>query len=936
LTDFNDILTGNNGFNALLGYDLVTGRGSPLLPSLVTDTEGILRIVSSNPADGSTVVGTPPTDFSITTSAPYATNGIVASDLKVDGIAANSFTLTNSTTITFHYTSSPITTQGLQSLTVGAGLLRPQGGGPANAAFSASFRYDALVIAVDSTTPANGSAAVVPLTSLTVHFNEAYDPATINNSNLTLSQGSVTGFTIVDPQTVTYNLTGVTTVGPLQISMPADTVTDTFGNVGAAYAGSLILINSPVSFPTPLLPVTPDGSLIYQNSTTGTITAGSVDAYSLSVAAGQTISVLVTPSNGLQAQVNLSGSSATDVTASGASVAAGKPAAIQAVAIDTTDGYILAVSGLNGSTGDYTIQVYLNAALSSTNDGGGRNQTLNSAQNIDSSFTALGTTAQRGAAVGTLLPGDIGPDAFGYTGFTIPSQFVDISGSGTAILAGIDDGFQQLTSLSGFKFSLYGTTYTAVYVSSNGLITFGSGNASFVNTDLTTAPPQAAIAPLWGNLVVSGGLNSAVYWKVLGTGASQRMIVQWNQCSFYAGNHTGRLTFEAILNADGSIIYNYKNLNTGDYGSGGAAATVGIKDAGTQTQGGNRLLVSYDLRNQLIGSGKSFEITSAPTPIAGMTETAYYAFTLAAGQTASIVAAGQDAASVSVGLLSTKGTSVASGAAPGNGSTVNSAIDNFVAPTAGVYYATVTGTSGSAYSLVVTAGADFGLETDGTFDTAQDITPAGGVLSKVLADPATPTENWYSVNLTAGTEIDLQAYVPGDSAGAEFENTLTPQIEFYDPSDTLVASSDVDPSTGLQSLSATADATGAYRVRVFGANSTAGEYFLSVSTIAPPVSLTAFASGAALSSGFAPTSAATSLVSGATSVGSSSGATASSPAVEPQSLPVAKTAFQIVAVAPHMATGSVTASRPTHLASSAVQELHDLVFEQFGITASAR
>jgi hypothetical protein len=118
-----------------------------------------------------------------------------------------------------------------------------------------------------------------------------------------------------------------------------------------------------------------------------------------------------------------------------------------------------------------------------------------------------------------------------------------------------------------------------------------------------------------------------------------------------------------------------------------------------------------------------------------------------------------------------------------------------------------------------------------------------------------------------------------------------------------------------------------------GANSTAGEYFLSVSTILPAVPQTAFASGAALGSAFAPASAATSLVSGATSVGANPGATASSPAVEPQSLPVAKTAFQIVAAAPHMATGSVTASRPTHLASSAVQELHDLVFEQFGIVA---
>ena len=720
-SDFNDITVGNNGFNAGVGYDLTTGRGTPLLPILPSDVEGILRIVSSTPASGATVVATPPTDFSVTFSAAYNPAGLLAKDLTVNGIAANSFTLTNSTTIAFHYNSSPVTKQGLQTMAVAAGLISGQGGGPTNLAFSSSFRYDAVVISIDSTTPANGSVAVLPLTNLIVHFNEAYDPKTISKSNLTLSQGSVSGFTIVGAQTVTYQLTGVTTVGPLQITMAAGAVTDTFGNAGAAYAGSLILTNAPIPFPTPLLPVTPAGSLIYQNSTTGTITAGSVDAYSLSVAAGQTISVLVTPSSGLQAQVNLSG---TGVIASGASAALGTTAAIQSVAVTTTGNYLIAVSGLNGSADSYTIQVYLNAALSSTNDGGNLNQTLISAQNIDSSFTALGATAQRGAAVGTLVPGGLTPDAFGYTGFTIASQFVDISGTGTAILAGIDDGFQKLTSLSGFKFSFYGTTYGALFVSSNGLITFGSGNASFVPTDLTTAPPQAAIAPLWGNLVVSGGLNSAVYWKVLGTGASQRLILQWNQCSFYAGNHTGQLTFEAILNADGSIIYNYKNLNTGDYGSGGAAVTVGIKDAGTQ--GGNRLLASYESAfGNLVGSGDSLEITASPPP--GMKVTAYYAFTLAAGQTASIAAAGQGAASVSVGLLNPNGTKVASGAAPGNGSTVNSAIDNFVAPKAGIYYAAVTGTSGSAYSVVVTEGADFGLETDGTFAKAQNISGTGGV-----------------------------------------------------------------------------------------------------------------------------------------------------------------------------------------------------------------
>ena len=408
----------------------------------------------------------------------------------------------------------------------------------------------------------------------------------------------------------------------------------------------------------------------------------------------------------------------------------------------------------------------MNAELSATIEGGGNNQTISNAQDLDPSFTGLGTTAQRGAAVGTLFPGDVGPDGFGHAAVSIAPQFVDISATGKKILVGVNDGFQQLTSLSGFKPTFYGTTYTSVFVSSNGLITFGSGNSSFVNTNLSATPLQAAIAPLWNNLVVSGGLNSAVLWQVQGTGANQRLIVQWNQCSFYAGNHTGLLTFEAILNADGSIIFNYKNLTTHDYGSNGAAATVGVEN--TATDPGDRLLISYEsAAGNLVGTGKSIEITANP-PTGMTTETAYYAFTLFAGQTVSIAGAGQGGSTVSVGLLNSKGASLAAATAPGNGSTVDSAINNFVATADGTYYATVTGISGSAYSVVVTAGADFGLETNGAFETAQDITGTGGVLSKVIASV---TDNWYSVNLSAGTQISLQAFIPGDSTGAEFKTS---------------------------------------------------------------------------------------------------------------------------------------------------------------------
>jgi hypothetical protein len=836
--DFNDVILGNNGFAAGAGYDLVTGRGTPIAPSIVSDLVGAFAVASSTPANGSTV-STAPTDFTIALANAYDPNSVQASDLAVNGIAADSFTLTNSTTITFHYNSSPVTTQGLQTMSIAAGAITRQTDGSPVAAFSASFRYDVVRIAVTSTTPANGSTLTLPLPALTLHFNEAYASSSISASNLSLSQGSVSGFTLVDSQTVTYGLSGINSAGTLTINMAAGAVTDAFGNPGAAYSGSLLLNKGPVPFPTPLASVTPAGSLIYQNSTSGSIASGTTDTYTLPIAAGQALTILVTPSSGLQAQLNLSG---TGVATSATSASAGGPAVLQTVAIGATSTYTFTVNGLSGTTGSYSIQVYLNAALSTATVGGASNHSLATAQNLDPSFVALNGTAQRGAALGTLA-GSIGPDGFGYSGISIAPQFVDISGTGTAILAGTDDAFVHLRNLNGFQFKLYNTTYSSIYVSSNGLLTFGGGTSNYLNTDLTTVPSQAAIAPLWDDLIFFNSIpQSAVYWQVQGSGSSQRLIVQWNNASFYAGNYTGQVTLEAILNANGTMIFNYKNLTSGDANSDAASATVGIKDAGTQ--GSNRLLVSYNSSSSpFVATGKSLEIGVG----LASNVTDYYAYSLAAGQTTTLAVTAQKAANVSVSLQDSQGNTLATGISPGSGSNVNSAIDNFVAPAAGTYYAVVTGTTGAPYSLVVNRDADFDTEVNGSFATAQNISGTKGVLGDILAAPATPTENWYSVNLTAGNELLLQTFTPG-SANNQFVNNLAPQIQLYSPSDALIASGQ---GTGNPSLSQVAATTGAYRIRVLGSNSTSGEYFLStVIDVAPPDVLGVYVSGADWNSGF--------------------------------------------------------------------------------------
>lgn len=826
--DFHDITSGNNGFAAGANYDLVTGLGTPRAALVVNDLVGAYAVTSSTPSNGATV-STPPADFAITLATPYLASSVDAGDLTVNNVPADSFTLTSSTTITFHYDATPVTTQGLQSLAIASGAILRQTDSAPVSGYSASFRYDAVTISPDSTTPANGSSVMLPLTSLTIHFNEPYGSSSINTNDLTLNQGSVSGFTLVDAQTVTYNLTGLSNSGTLTVNIAAGAITDAFGNPGAAFSESFTLVKPPIAFPTPLAAVTPAGSLIYQNTASGTITSGSSDTYTLAIAAGQTLSLVITPASGLRPQVALSGPG---VSVSNSSAAAGAPAVLQTVAIGSAGTYTFVVSGVSGTTGAYTIQAYLNAALSTATVGGASNHSIATAQNIDGSFVGLGGSAQRGAALGTITS-SIGPDGFGYSAVAITPQFVDISGTGTAILAGADDTFTRLRSnsnLSGFSFNLYGTNYTSFFVNANGMITFGSGltgTSSFSNSDLTSTPSQAIIAPLWDDWVVTGGTQSAVYYQAQGSGSSQRLVVQWNDVSMYQGAQTGQVTFQVILNADGTMIFNYKNLASGDAAAGGATATVGIKNSGTQ--GSNRLLVSFNSASSpYVATGKSLEIGVGLTT----TATDVYAFTLAAGQTTSLAATGQKGATVSVALQNAQGTTLAAGASPGSGSSVNSAINNFVASATGTYYAVVTGTTGASYSLVVTRNAAFGNETNGTFAAAQSLGGAHGALGSILAAPSTPTENWYSIGLAAGNAIQLQTFTLGDP-NAEFENDLAPLIQLYSPTDVLLTSG---PGNGNQSLSASVATTGVYRIRVLGSNSTSGEYYLSAAIdSAPPM-----------------------------------------------------------------------------------------------------
>ncbi len=120
----------------------------------------------------------------------------------------------------------------------------------------------------------------------------------------------------------------------------------------------------------------------------------------------------------------------------------------------------------------------------------------------------------------------------------------------------------------------------------------------------------------------------------------------------------------------------------------------------------------------------------------------FYKFQLTAGQSATIVVDSLNSKAVQIALLDGDGNVLAAGV--GGSTNVSQSIENFVAASTGTYYVEVTGDAGVKYSLTVTRSANFDIEPNDTFDTAQSLTGTNGVLGAI--NPGG--------NLTVGTSFE--------------------------------------------------------------------------------------------------------------------------------------------------------------------------------------
>jgi len=100
---------------------------------------------------------------------------------------------------------------------------------------------------------------------------------------------------------------------------------------------------------------------------------------------------------------------------------------------------------------------------------------------------------------------------------------------------------------AGQSVNFFGNTYSAVYVGSNGYITFGSGQSSFSTQALDVQTVAPMIAAFYTDLDSRSDDASNVY---VNTDTQGQIVVTWENMGHYSGDYSVRSTFQILLRSD--------------------------------------------------------------------------------------------------------------------------------------------------------------------------------------------------------------------------------------------------------------------------------------------------------------------------------------------------------------------------------------------------
>lgn len=171
-----------------------------------------------------------------------------------------------------------------------------------------------------------------------------------------------------------------------------------------------------------------------------------------------------------------------------------------------------------------------------------------------------------------------------------------LSGTGTAITLSDNDDGSASVALP-FSFNFFGTSYSTLYVHSNGFVSFSSGQpggSPYTETIPTAANPNNYIAICHDDLNVTGS-GAAVSYFTTGTSPNRVFVINYNAVKFYNGaSNNGDMSGQIqLFEADNRVEVHVTSSNDPS----ASAHTIGIENAagtlGYAATGRNNVTYSF-------------------------------------------------------------------------------------------------------------------------------------------------------------------------------------------------------------------------------------------------------------------------------------------------------------------------------------------------------
>lgn len=216
-----------------------SSSGASSSTALVTISTTLPMLVSSVvPATGG-VVSAKPASYVVNVTSAINPSSLQASDLVVNGQPATGVSYTpGATSATFTFDTDPVTAEGNQTISIAAGAFTRASDSSAVAVYGSNFFFDTTPVTVTSISPAPNTNVPLPLTTIDVNLNQAINPASVQTTDLSISRGTVTGFSMLNGNTtVRFTVDNLTTPQTITVAVAAGAFQDADGNPNAAFAG---------------------------------------------------------------------------------------------------------------------------------------------------------------------------------------------------------------------------------------------------------------------------------------------------------------------------------------------------------------------------------------------------------------------------------------------------------------------------------------------------------------------------------------------------------------------------------------------------------------------------------------------------------------------------------------------------------------------------